>query len=54
MMIWAFPSYTKTTFRSGETLFLYMRVGLSLLTLFLSNSEREKGVQTRRSIPNVE
>ncbi len=28
-------------------------VGLSLLTLFLSNSEREKGVQTCRSIPNV-
>ncbi len=53
IIIWAFPYFSKTTYRSRETLFSKNRVGLSLLTLFLSNSEREKGVQTCRSIPNA-
>ncbi len=53
MIFWAFPYFLKTTYRSRETLFSKNRVGLSLLTLFLSNSEREKGVQTSRSIPNA-
>ncbi len=49
----AFPFSAKNTYRSRETFFLQKRVGLSLLTLLLSNSERAKGVQTSRSIPNA-
>ena len=49
----AFPFFPKQTFLSRETSVLEKRVGLSLLTLLLSNSERAKGVQTHRSIPNA-
>ena len=50
ILIWTFPSFAKTTFRSGETMFLQMRVGLSAISFAL---QKEGGQKDAASIPNA-
>ncbi len=46
----AFPQLTKTTFRSGETMFLSIGVGLSAISFAL---QKEGGQKDAASIPNA-
>ena len=50
IMIWAFPQLTKTTFRSGETMFLSIGVGLSTISFAL---QKEGGQKDAVPIPNA-
>ncbi len=49
-MIWAFLQLTKTTFRSGETMFLLIGVGLSAISFAL---QKEGGQKDATPIPNA-